>query len=295
VDGEPIGKLRAGSRVAGSGSRDSPGRARLVSLPLRELRGYLVDLDGVVYTGDEVIPGAPEFFKLLRERGTPFLLITNNSSRRAEQFAEKLTDMGIPVRPAEVLTSAQATAEFLAAQAGPGSRAFVIGEEGLRSCLERAGFELVDDTAVDYVVVGLDRGFNYAKLTTAIRAVAAGARFVGSNPDVSLPVEDGLIPGAGAFQAAISAATGVKPLIVGKPEPPMIEIGLRLLGCGPAEAGMIGDRLDTDIAGGQRVGMATILVLTGVSTATEAAALAVPPDYVLPDLVELGRRLRAEE
>lgn len=258
---------------------------------LASLRGFLVDLDGVVYTGDEVIPGAPEFFELLRERGTPFLLITNNSSRRAEQFAEKLSGMGIPVRPEEILTSAQATAEFLATQAEPGSSAFVIGEEGLRSCLERAGFRLVDDPNADCVVVGLDRGLNYAKLTTAIRAVARGARFIGSNPDVSLPVEDGLIPGAGAIQAAITAATGIKPLIVGKPEPPMVEIGLRLLGRGPAETAMIGDRLDTDIAGGQRVGMVTILVLTGISTAAEAAAQPTPPDYVLPDLTELGRRL----
>jgi 4-nitrophenyl phosphatase len=258
---------------------------------LCDLRGFLIDLDGVVYAGDQVIPGAPQFFELLRERGTPFLLITNNSSRRADQFAEKLTDMDILVRPEEILTSAQATAEFLAAQAAPGSSAFVIGEEGLRSCLEQAGFRLVDEPNADCVVVGLDRALNYAKLTTAIRAVARGARFIGSNPDVSLPVEDGLIPGAGAIQAAITAATGVKPLIIGKPESPMVEIGLRLLGLGPAETAMIGDRLDTDIAGGQRVGMVTILVLTGISSAAEAAAQPTPPDYVLTDLTELGRRL----
>jgi 4-nitrophenyl phosphatase len=263
-----------------------------VATPLRDLRGFLIDLDGVVYTGSQVIPGTPEFFGLLRELETPFLLITNNSSRRAEQFAERLAGMGIEVRPEEVLTSAQATAEFLAAGAKPGSRAFVIGEEGLRSSLEAHGFSLVDDAGADYVVVGLDRGFNYRKLTTAIRAVLGGAQFVGPNPDPSLPMEDGLSPGAGAFQAAITAATGIKPLIVGKPEPTMVSIGLRLLGCAPQEAAMVGDRLDTDVVGGQRAGVVTILVLTGVATAEAAAASPIKPDYVLRDLAELGEQLR---
>jgi len=259
---------------------------------LRDLRGFLVDLDGVVYTGSDVVPGAPGFFALLRDLGIPFLLITNNSSRRADQFAAKLEGMGIPVRPEEVLTSAQATAEFLAASAGRGSRVFVIGEEGLRSSLKAHGFTLADDPEVDYVVVGLDRGFNYEKLTTAIRAVNNGAQLVGPNPDTTLPMEDGLCPGAGAFQAAISAATGVQPLIVGKPEPTMLSIGLRLLGCAPQEAAMVGDRLDTDIVGGQRAGLVTILVLSGVVSAEAAAASPIKPDYVLRDLAELGERLR---
>lgn len=259
---------------------------------LEALRGFLIDLDGVVYTGAEVVPGGPEFFRLLRRRGTPFLLITNNSSRRADQFAARLEAMGIAVRPEEVLTSAQATAEYLAASARPGSRAFVIGEDGLRSCLEAHGFSLVDGPEVDYVVVGLDRGLTYQKLTTAIRGVLNGAQFIGPNPDTSLPMEDGISPGAGAFQAAITAATGVRPLIVGKPEPAMLGIGLRLLGCAPHEAAIVGDRLDTDILGGQRAGLATILVLSGIVTAEEAAASPIKPDYVLRDLAELGERLR---
>jgi HAD superfamily hydrolase (TIGR01450 family) len=192
------------------------------------------------------------------------------------------------VRPEEILTSAQATAEFLGSTAPPGSRIYVIGEEGLRSSLEAHGFRLVDDDRADYVVVGLDRGFNYQKLTTAIRAILNGARFVGPNPDTSLPLEDGVSPGAGAFQAAITAATGVEPLIVGKPEPTMLSIGLRLLGCAPQEAAIVGDRLDTDIVGGQRAGLATILVLSGIATAEEAAASPIRPDYVLRDLAELG-------
>jgi 4-nitrophenyl phosphatase len=264
---------------------------RSATTPLEALRGFLVDLDGVVYTGTEVVPGAPKFFELLRQRDIPFLLITNNSSRRADQFAAKLATMGIAVRPAEVLTSAQATAELLAASASPGSRAFVIGEDGLRSCLESVGFELVDDPKVDYVVVGLDRGFNYEKLTIAIRAVLNGAQFVGPNPDTSLPMEDGLCPGAGAFQAAITAATGVSPLIVGKPEPTMLNIGLRLLGCTPAEAAIIGDRLDTDIVGGHRAGLNTVLVLSGIATRAELETSPVQPDFVFQDLGELAAKL----
>ena len=260
-------------------------------LPLADLRGFLIDLDGVVYTGSEVIPGAPEFFQLLRRLKLPFLLITNNSSRRADQFAARLAQMGIAVDPSEILTSAQATADYLAQRAVPGSRAFVIGEEGLRSCLEARGFTLVDDVEADYVVVGLDRGFDYARLTTAIRAIERGARFVGPNPDVTLPVEDGLAPGAGAFQAAIKACTGAEPLIVGKPELPMLEMGIQRLGCPPARAGMVGDRLDTDIAGGLRAGMVTILVLSGIETADSAAASSIAPDYILQDLAELGEHL----
>ena len=262
---------------------------------LEGLRGFLIDLDGVVYTGTEVVPGAPEFFALLHDLPIPFLLITNNSSRRADQVAARLAAMGIQVSPDEILTSAQATAEFLAGSARPGSRVFVIGEEGLRSSLESHGFSLVDDERADYVVVGLDRGFDYRTLTIAIRAVLAGAQFVGPNPDTTLPLEDGLYPGAGAFQGAISAATGVQPLIVGKPEPTMLSIGLRLLGCSPQEAAMVGDRLDTDIVGGQRAGLVTILVLSGVATAEEAASSPVKPDYVLRDLGELAEQLRSRK
>ena len=269
-------------------------RPPVESKALQELRGFLIDLDGVVYTGTEVVPGAPDFFELLRERETPFLLITNNSTRRAVQFAAGLGEMGIPVRPEEVLTSAEATAEFLAGSAPPGARAYVIGEQGLRSSLEARGFILVDDAGADYVVVGLDRGFDYRKLTIAMRAVLGGAQFVGSNPDVSLPMEDGLCPGAGAFQAAISAATGVRPLIIGKPEPTMLSIGLRMLDCAPQEAAIVGDRLDTDIVGGQRAGMVTILVLSGVVSAEVAAGSPIKPDYVLADLAELGKKLTTD-
>ena len=208
------------------------------------------------------------------------------------QVAARLVGMGIRVLPSEILTSAEATGAFLAASARPGSRVFVIGEDGLRSSLEAHGLVLADDPDVDYVVVGIDRGITYHKLTVAVRAVLRGAQLVGPNPDVTLPVEDGLCPGAGALQAAISAATGVAPVIVGKPEPTIFSIGLKQLGCAPHEAAMIGDRLDTDVLGGQRAGLTTVLVLSGIATADDAAASPIKPSYVFQDIADLGDLLR---
>jgi 4-nitrophenyl phosphatase len=265
-----------------------------VAIDLQRLRGFLIDLDGVVYTGKALVAGAAEFFALLRERGIPFLLITNNSTRGSEEVTLALREMGIMVEQEEVLTSAQATAEFLASTSPKRSRVFVIGEHGLRSAIEMQGFTLADDPEVEFVVVGLDREFDYRKLTIAIRAVLQGAQFVGPNPDTTLPMEDGLWPGAGALQAAITAATGVQPLIIGKPEPTMLSIGLGRLGCAPEQAAIVGDRLDTDVQGGRRAGLVTILVLSGVSTAETAAASPIEPDYVVRDLAELGERLRPQ-
>lgn len=231
---------------------------------LADVRGLLVDLDGVVWEGDRVLSGAPAFFRFLRRVGMPFRLITNNSTLRPDQYVAKLARMDIDVAPDEVLGSAGATARYLQQTARPGARVFVIGEDGLRSAVAEAGFELADRD-VEYVVVGLDRELDYRKLTLAVRHVRAGATFIGSNPDTTLPVPEGVIPGAGAFHAAIAAATGVAPLVIGKPEPTMLRMGTELLGLAPDAVAVVGDRLDTDIVGGSRAGLATILVLTGVS------------------------------
>jgi 4-nitrophenyl phosphatase len=252
--------------------------------------GLLVDLDGVVYHGNRVIPDAPAFFRFLRQQDIPFLLTTNNSTLGPHQYVEKLAAMDIEVADSEVLASADATASYLAQQAPAGSRAYVIGEEGLKSSLEAAGFVLAESD-VRYVVVGLDRELTYQKLTQAVRLVRAGAEFVGPNPDTTLPMDDGIIPGAGSFQAAITAATGVRPLIIGKPEPTMLLIGCQRLGTSPADTAIIGDRLDTDIIGGQRAGLQTLLVLTGVSTLGDVERSEVKPDAIFPDLTALQAAL----
>jgi 4-nitrophenyl phosphatase len=249
-------------------------------------RGFLVDLDGVVYHGDRVIPSAPGFFRYLRDRRIPFLMTTNNSTLGPPEYVAKLARMDIEVAESEVLGSADATAAYLKQQAPTGGRAYVIGESGLKEAIEGAGFTLAESDA-QFVVVGLDRQLTYQKLTTAVRLVRGGAAFVGPNPDTTLPTDDGIIPGAGSFQAAITAASGVRPLIIGKPEPTMLQIGCQRLGLSPADTAIIGDRLDTDIVGGYRAGLRTILVLTGVSTRAEAEAVEVRPDHIFEDLPAL--------
>ena len=259
------------------------------------LRGVLIDLDGVVYTGHVPIPGAGGFLAEARRRGLRFLLVTNNSTTAPEQVAARLKGMDIDVDPREVLTSSMAAVDYVRLHAAPGARMRIIGEDGLRQAAVDMGYEIVEDgeAQADWVLAGLDRSFTYAKLAAATRDIRGGARFVATNVDALLPVEGGaFLPGAGTMVAAIRTATGVDPVVIGKPEPALFEQGLRRLGgLAPAEAAMIGDRLDTDIVGGQRVGLRTIMVLSGVSTASEAAAAQPPPDAVLPDLASVAQLL----
>jgi 4-nitrophenyl phosphatase len=250
-----------------------------------DVRGLLIDLDGVVYTGRQAIPGAPEFLGEARQRGMPFLLVTNNSTATPEQVAERLAGMGVQVTPMEILTSAQAAMAYVRAHSDGRKRVLVVGETGLTTAAEEQGLEVCVDGA-DWVVAGLDRAFDYQKLARATRAVRGGARFVASNADALLPIEGGdVLPGAGSIVAAIRAATGVEPVVVGKPEPAMFEAGvLKLGGFQAAEVAMIGDRLDTDIAGGHAAGLQTILVLTGVTTRALLSSATGQPDAVADDL-----------
>jgi 4-nitrophenyl phosphatase len=257
------------------------------------VRGLLIDLDGVVYTGSEPIPGGAGFLVEARRRGVKFLLVTNNSTTSPELVAERLCGMRIEVQPEEILTSAQAAVAYVRARAAPGSRVRVIGEAGLRQAAEEEGFlTIVEDgeTDVEWVLAGLDRAFTYEKLTSATRAILAGARFVATNADALLPVEGGqVVPGAGSIMAAIQTATAVAPIVVGKPEPGLFEHGLRRLGgLAPEHVAMIGDRLDTDVVGGKRAGLRTILVLSGVTTPAEAQAASTAPDAVVPDLAAVA-------
>jgi len=257
------------------------------------LRGLLIDLDGVVYTGHEPIPGGAEFLAEARRRGLKFLLVTNNSTASPELVAERLRGMGIHVRPEEILSSAQAAAAYVRANCGAGARVLVIGESGLVHAAQEQGLVVAGDgdSGVDCVLAGLDRAFTYARLTCATRAILAGARFVATNADALLPAEGGqVIPGAGSIVAAIQTTTAVAPIVLGKPEPGLFEHGLRRLGgLLPELVAMIGDRLDTDIVGGHRAGLRTILVLSGVTTAAQlATATSSQPDAVAANLAEVG-------
>jgi 4-nitrophenyl phosphatase len=262
------------------------------------VRGLLIDLDGVVLTGREALPGAASFLAEARRRGLPFLLVTNNSTTSPTHVAERLRSMGIEAEPREILTSAEVAAAYLRATDSAGARVLVIGEDGLREALVGQGLELVEDeTAADWVVAGLDRAFDYRKLKAATRAILGGASFLATNTDALLPVEEGEVqPGAGSIVAAISAATGAEPVVAGKPEPALFRRGLERLGnLAPSEAAMIGDRLDTDVDGGRRAGLRTILVLTGVSNADDVANAPHPPDAVVPSLAAVGPLLGWEE
>ncbi len=256
------------------------------------LRGLLVDLDGVVYTGQDPIPGAARFLAQARRRGVKFLLVTNNSTTSPELVARRLQDMHIEVTPQEILTSAQAATAYVSAHAERGRRVRIIGEAGLRQAAVEEGLTIVDDgqTSVDWVVAGLDRAFDYEKLTSATRAIMAGAHFVATNADALLPVEGGqVVPGAGSIVAAIQTATGVAPIVVGKPEAGLFEHGLRRLGgLRPEQVAMIGDRIDTDVVGGQRAGFRTILVLSGVTSAAEATNVFPQPDAIAADLAHVA-------
>lgn len=254
--------------------------------PYDRVRALLIDLDGVLYRGNTALPDAAEFIAWLRRRGFRFRLATNNATLTPQQYVEKLAGMGIDVESREVFTSALATALYLRHEGAEGQTAYAIGETGLLSALEGAGIR-IDASNPQWVVAGLDRTLTYDKLATAALAINAGARFVGTNPDTSLPTERGLLPGAGAIQAALTAATGVHPVVVGKPQPLMVQLALEDTGTSLDETAMLGDRLNTDIQGAAAVGMRSILVLTGVSTRAELAVSPVQPDVVVDSLTEL--------
>jgi len=247
----------------------------------------LFDLDGVLYRGDRAIEAAPPTMAELRTRGARVVFLTNNSSRTPEQVADKLRSHGIEADPQEVVTSALATAELLAGRGG--GRAFVIGMDGVRDALAGAGIEVLDGhpDEADLVVVGFDGDATYERLKTAALLVERGARLVATNADASFPAADGLWPGAGALLAVVTTTTGAEPEIVGKPFAPLFESGLRRGGGGRPL--VVGDRLDTDIEGAAGLGWDSMLVLTGVSTRTDAEAGPVRPTVIAEDVSALLR------
>ncbi|MCX6028300.1 MAG: HAD-IIA family hydrolase [Chloroflexi bacterium] len=255
---------------------------------LRELRGFIFDMDGVIYRGNAVLPGAAEFVANLRRIAVPFVFLTNNSTTPPDEVAARLVGMGIPAEPREVLSSSEVTAATAAAQVA-GRRAILIGEEGIRRALLAEGFTLVTDhREADLVVVGMDREVTYARFREAALAIGRGAAFYATNLDRNLPTEVGLIPGAGSLVGLLEIATGVKPIALGKPEPGIFLYALKQLGTPAALTATIGDRPETDISGGQRAGLRTIAVLTGAGTAEEFAAMRPGPDWVFGGLVELN-------
>jgi 4-nitrophenyl phosphatase len=257
------------------------------ALSLRDLQGFLLDMDGVMYRGNTALPGASDFVADLRAAQVPFLFLTNNSTTPPRLVAERLIGMGIPARASEVLSSSEATAAALAAEM-PGGRIMVVGEAGIREALTAAGMRLTDDhDQADAVVVGMDRHCTYARLRDATLAIRRGALFIATNTDRTLPTEVGLIPGAGALVGALEIATDVRPRVIGKPSPDIFAFALGRLGTPAERTAAVGDRAETDIVGGQRAGLRTVAVLSGAGTPEEFSALVSPPDWIFRDLDEL--------
>jgi 4-nitrophenyl phosphatase len=262
-------------------------------LNLTAVRAVLFDMDGVLYRGKQRLDGAVELLEFLQQQGIPVACITNNASMSPAQYEEKLHGMGLLLRGDQVLTSALVTARYLRSSYPRGTHISMVGMRGLREALFADGWFVEDDQAPELVVQGADFDLTYATLKRATLLIRAGARFIATNPDLTFPSEEGLIPGAGSIMTALAAATGVTPLVIGKPAPTMFTVAAELLGSPAAATLVIGDRLDTDIAGAQAAGMPSVLVLTGVSTAEEAAAGPIVPDLVVADLPALLSRWRA--
>lgn len=252
---------------------------RLSGIDFTAIKGFICDMDGVIYHGNQILPGVREFIQWLQEEHKEYLFLTNNSGYTRRELNQKLARMGLDVPEEHFYTSALATATFLKQQA-PGCSVFAIGEAGLLNALYDAGVTM-NDVNPDYVVVGEGRAYSLDTLTKATNLVLNGAKLIGANSDVSGPIENGIAPACGALVAPIEMATGKKAYFCGKPNPLMMRTGLRLLGCHSAEAVMIGDRMDTDVISGMESGMSTVLVLSGVSTRDTLDTYAYRPSIVL--------------
>jgi len=246
--------------------------------------GYLIDMDGVIYRGSEIIPGADGFISELRRRGIPFRFLTNNSQRTRRDMAARLARMGIEVEDEHIFTCAMATARFLAAQK-PGGTAFVIGEGGLLTALHENGYAVVDHEP-DYVVVGEGRTFNLEMVEAAVRMIMGGAKLIATNLDPNCPTQHGLRPGCGAMVAMLETATGIKAFSVGKPSPVMMRAARKELGLTTDETTMIGDTMETDILGGVQLGFHTVLVLSGGTHADDVDSFTYRPSLVVPSIRE---------
>ncbi len=256
--------------------------------PSRPVRTWLSDMDGVLVHEDHAIPGAAEFVNRLRDLHRPFLLLTNNSIFTPRDLKARLARSGIMVPEDAIWTSALATAQFLDSQR-PGGTAFVVGEAGLTTAMHEIGYVL-SQRDPDYVVLGETRTYSFESITTAIRLVARGARFIATNPDPSGVTVDGPIPATGSVAALITRATGVQPYFVGKPNPLMMRSALNRIDAHSESTVMVGDRMDTDVVSGMEVGMRTILVLTGSTRPGDVERFPYRPTWVVEsvaDLVEL--------
>ena len=259
-------------------------------IDFNQKKGFICDMDGVIYHGNRILPGVAEFIQWLHDENKEYLFLTNNSGYTPRELQQKLARMGLDVQEEHFYTSALATAAFLKEQS-PGCSVFAIGEAGLLNALYNAGITM-NDVNPDYVVVGEGRTYSLDTLTKATNLVLQGAKLIGANSDVSGPIENGIAPACRALIAPIEMATGTQAYFCGKPNPLMMRTGLRILGCHSGDAVMVGDRMDTDVISGMESGMSTVLVLSGVSTEDTVKTYAYRPTIVLDgvgDIVKMAK------
>jgi len=262
---------------------------------LGDVQRLVVDIDGTLLRGSLPLPGLSRFFGFLELRHVPFVVASNNATKSAAGYQERLASLGAPVKSEQILTAGAATARYLAGQLRQGASLYAIGEPALEAVLRQAGFVLLDDAGkpADAVVVGGDSTLTYEKLKYAALLLQRGARFVGTNPDLLCPTEEGMVPEAGATLAALESATGISPVVIGKPARYLFDAAVEMMGGERASIAVLGDRLETDILGGQRAGLKTVLVTSGIDDEHAIVQKGIEPDLVvsgLDMLVELWER-----
>lgn len=264
---------------------------------IETINHLILDMDGVLWRGETAIPGLGEFFDTLRDLEMGYILATNNATKTAEEYVKKLAKMGVSIKSERILTSAETTASYLASIYPQGTAIYVVGTESLQTALKAKGFKIIlaDEVAAgkqaDLVVLGFTPQVVYKELAMGALLVAQGARFIGTNPDTTIPNELGPLPGAGSLLAVISTATGIEPTVIGKPGPLIFEEAMRRLGSQKGDTAMVGDRLGTDIAGANAAGIASIMVLTGISSRRDILETGIQPDFVFADISELAQAL----
>jgi 4-nitrophenyl phosphatase len=255
-------------------------------LKLSNIRALIIDMDGVLWRGNDPIGDLPSIFNQFNDRGWKIVLATNNATRTIEQYVQRMQSFGVELQPWQIVNSAVTAAHYLYLRYPQGGPVYVIGEQGLIQALAEHDFYSSEENALA-VVVGMDRGLTYEKLRRATLFIREGVPFIATNPDRTFPTPEGLIPGAGSILAALEAASYVQPIITGKPAPEMYLIAMERLGTTTKETLVIGDRPETDIAGAQALGCRTALVLSGVVTLEEAHMWQPEPDIIIPDLASI--------
>ncbi|KGX86702.1 TIGR01457 family HAD-type hydrolase [Pontibacillus litoralis] len=251
---------------------------------MKSYKGYLIDLDGTMYKGEEQIEAASDFVKVLNEKKVPHLFVTNNSTREQQQVADKLNSFDIPATAEQIYTSSMATASYIKEQK-ENARVYVIGEEGLVKALEQSGHEIVEERC-DFVVIGLDRNITYEKFAKACLLIREGATFLSTNSDIAIPTERGMLPGNGSLTALVSTSTQVEPTFIGKPESIIMEQAIEVIGLAKEEVIMVGDNYDTDILAGMNAGLDTLHVQTGVTSKEQLSQMEEQPTYTIATLQE---------